>query len=65
MKEESVLAGSMDEKGLSRWVGADRVNRREHTQGMPSRGNVPKRRCGGAGVQRPEGAEFRGSKGGF
>lgn len=47
MKEESVLAGSMDdEKGLSRWVGVDWVNRMEHTQGMPNR-DVPKPRCGG------------------
>lgn len=35
MKEESVLAGPMDEKGLSRWVGDDQVNRMEPTQGMP------------------------------
>lgn len=38
MEEESVLAGSMDEKGLSRWVGVDQVNRMEPTQGMQTEG---------------------------
>lgn len=48
MEEEPVLAGSMDEKGLSRWVGDNRVNRMEPTQGMPNRGTYPSKGVDGA-----------------
>jgi hypothetical protein len=63
VEEESVLAGSMDEKGLSRWVGDDRVNRTEPTQGMPDRGACPSKGVDGAMNPTSSGCGGGGDKG--